>query len=411
MRALYLSHPGKRADELAFLAQAQVDLDPDRLLIFAQSGGTGGWPISTDQVGNAYCPLPPDAFTKIIVGSSMRLFASPWSKAFLRHLYKAVVPGGTLAVSFVSDAEAARKGYWSLAGLRALFGQDGECSRNGQLVIITREGKLPKVDSVLDWNLRNHGILLTTAVDLLANRSTIDEELVRDICRPMALREHRLTIEPIMLQDLPQQSQLGELLDREAYFNGGVGYKSALLRHIAKRYFEAGQPLRVIDHGGGSGFTAVEMLLQRDLQVTKAVCCDVSLLLAMVTSKMFADMRECLADRFFFELTPIQDFDYDEDYDLISFLGSLLYVPREDTEQTLGRAWDSLRPGGVLVIHENIKSRSYTRDYDLMFTVEELEGFLRPLAHIDYYLSTATIQITKEMSGTKSVFRVLQKAD
>ena len=70
-----------------------------------------------------------------------------------------------------------------------------------------------------------------------------------------------------------------------------------------------------------------------------------------------------------------------------------------------------LRPGGVLVVHENIKSRSYTRDYDLMFTVDELEGLLRPLAPIDYFLPTATVQIDGEAAGTKSVFRVLQRAD
>ena len=76
LRALYLSHPDKRADELAFLARSRLDLDPDRLLMFAQAGGTCGWPISTGQAGNAYCPVPPEAFAQIIVGSTIRLFAT-----------------------------------------------------------------------------------------------------------------------------------------------------------------------------------------------------------------------------------------------------------------------------------------------------------------------------------------------
>ena len=44
-----------------------------------------------------------------------------------------------------------------------------------------------------------------------------------------------------------------------------------------------------------------------------------------------------------------------------------------------------------------------------MFTVGELEGLLKGFGPIDYFLSTATLSVNKEMAGKKSVFRVVQK--
>ena len=101
---------------------------------------------------------------------------------------------------------------------------------------------------------------------------------------------------------------------------------------------------------------------------------------------------------------------YDDKYDVISFIGSLLYVPRNKTLTTLKKSWDALKLGGILIIHENIKASSYKRDYDVMFTVDELEGLLSSFGLIDYYSSTTNAQISQELVGSKTVFRVIQKS-
>jgi hypothetical protein len=72
----------------------------------------------------------------------------------------------------------------------------------------------------------------------------------------------------------------------------------------------------------------------------------------------------------------------------------------------LDRAWDALAPGGVLIVHENIKNPSYTRDFDKMLTVEEIEALLGNYGSIERYLATAIARVSREAAEARSVFRV-----
>ena len=64
----------------------------------------------------------------------------------------------------------------------------------------------------------------------------------------------------------------------------------------------------------------------------------------------------------------------------------------------------------VIIFHENIKNKSYVRDYDVMFEVEELDELLSKYSQVERFLSTATQVITEKDTGVKTVFRVLQKS-
>ena len=409
MKALYLRHPDKRNDELALISNALTDLDTSELLVFAQTGGTSGYPMSFDQVGSMYCALPAGRFNQILVGTTLHLFRNPWSMAMLSQLYRALVPGGTLVVPYFDRFEAKRKGYWSRAALKWFFKRRVRQHADCDFLIVNRKRDMPAVNSVLFWYFHHRGTLLTTCADLIAARSSLDAEVVRAHCRPMLLHDRAIRIDGLALSDLPKVERLLDVMKTEEYLISGVGYKSALLRHIAKEHLQPNRPLRFLDHGGGGGFLAAEMLLQPDLPVAKSVCCDTSLTMSMIARQMHDGMRDCLGDRFFFELARSSEFTYDDSYDLISFISALMYMPREEAREALSRAFDALRSGGVLVIHENIKSPSYKRDYDLMFTVEELESLLKPFGQISYYLSTATVAVTREQAGKRSVFRAMQK--
>jgi SAM-dependent methyltransferase len=181
------------------------------------------------------------------------------------------------------------------------------------------------------------------------------------------------------------------------------------MAYIINNYFDRNRQLRFLDHGGGYGLLSAELLLNNKLPIIKAVNCDISEVNMMFAHRMFLHFRDKLLGRFFFHLGASEDFEYDESYDIISFIGSLLYIPKDKVLHTLTRSWEALRPGGILVIHENIKSPSYIRDYAVMFTVDELESLLTRFGTIDYYLSTATLRVNRKKVGTKSVFRVIRK--
>ncbi|UCD74890.1 MAG: class I SAM-dependent methyltransferase [Phycisphaerales bacterium] len=409
--ALYLGQPGAVDRELDWIVRLLPDFDADanRLLLFAQSGASGGWPLSAGDAGSAYCALPQECFGRVIVGTTCRLFRNPWSQAMLSHLYAAVRPGGSLVVPFVSEAEAQRKGYWSRTALEQFFGHGGREPGDQGVLVLTREGAPPVVDSTLRWHFGHRGSLPAAHAELRSRAGGIELAGVRALLGPMLLSEEPIAIDELTLADVLESEGLESVLAVEDYLIGGVGYKSALLNHIARRYLPPDRPLRFLDQGGGAGFLAAELALQPDLTVQRSVCVDASLAMALTARRMHDGLRRALADRFAFSLTRAGNFTYADQYDLISFISALMYMPRDEARDAASRAFEALRPGGVLIVHENIKSPSYKRDYDLMFTVEELEALLSPFGTPEYYLSTATIEIPREQVGQRSVFRVIQK--
>jgi len=117
-----------------------------------------------------------------------------------------------------------------------------------------------------------------------------------------------------------------------------------------------------------------------------------------------------LAGRLRFICKPAQELEFDGQYDVVSYVGSLLYVPKELLEEVVERAWQAVAPGGVLVVHENIKHKSFKADFDIMFTVGELDGLLEKYGDITRYASQYTQMLTKAQTGEKTVFRVVKKS-
>ncbi|MFI5013594.1 MAG: hypothetical protein ACHQAY_14735 [Hyphomicrobiales bacterium] len=59
---------------------------------------------------------------------------------------------------------------------------------------------------------------------------------------------------------------------------------------------------------------------------------------------------------------------------------------------------------------ENIRNADYTRDCDLMFTVDDIDGRPGRFGIIRYFLSTGAVEVGRDKAGEKAVFRVLTKA-
>ena len=89
----------------------------------------------------------------------------------------------------------------------------------------------------------------------------------------------------------------------------------------------------------------------------------------------------------------------------------MLYFDRDKVKSVLDSAWRSLEPGGLMVIHENIKHSNYVRDYRFMFTVNELESYLIPYGEQRYYHAISGQKMAKEFVKDKTVFRTLQKGN
>ncbi len=200
-----------------------------------------------------------------------------------------------------------------------------------------------------------------------------------------------------------------DAITNQNYFIWGIGYKSAILSYIIRNNYNKDYGLNIIDHGGGYGLLMVELLLNKNLNIKKAITSDVNVINWLLAANLFERFKEMISERFKFHLGPMESYDYDDSYDVITFISSLYLIPKNKVQKTLEKAWEALKPGGLLVVQENIKSNSYQRDYEIMFNLDDLEDALNYFGPIEYYLSTATKKIDKEKVGNKTVFRVIKK--
>lgn len=320
-------------------------------------------------------------FSRIQLDLSFQLVQSQWSTALLRRLLEWIVPDGTLSIPLKS-LPGHRRTSDAMQGWvgEALQGMGDPVAGADEVILRrTHAPSRPSASSTLEWFLDNWRHALEIAV---AGR-------LRD-CPSVEASAERIR----------QASALG-------YYIGGLSYKAPLL-HFIMRQHSIGRGARVVDMGAGYGLLPAELLLDPALGVAHATATDISPL----NESLATALREGLgahASRFAFALSPAQNFSFDGGVDVVSYVGSLLYVPREHLKDCLERAWSALRPGGILVIHENIRDPKYVRDFKFMFEVEELDAALARLGPIRRFASTRLQELSKGEAAAKSVFRVVQR--
>ncbi len=358
-----------------------------------------------------YCAQPEGCQAGAIISPGNRLFANGFGQSFLAAVHQSVTQGGWLCVPYWPEKVGRQRGFWTLSWLSEFLQSPVKESKDHGMAVFHRGDSLQQSDSVMTWYSHDFAALfldyisqesLEMSLELLLH--TFKDFLVN---RPNSVPSYR---ETAWSDD--NKIDLAAELDRFAgtmnYMVGGTNYKSAVLERIIGDHITDGRKLKILDMGGAAGFVNAELLLTMP-RVEKAVTVDHLAYNLTLARRLFSYYRCSLAGRYFMEITPAQDYLYQESFDLVSFIGALLYVPREYVNVILQRSWDALNPGGVLVIHENIKSPSYKKDFDVMFTVEELEGYLEQFGEIEYYASTSAARLKPDQAGKKTLFRVIQK--
>jgi len=412
MKALYVRRDQTSGDDLADAGRVAGWGDGDSVRVFSGDSTLMCFPFRSDQTGHLLHPNPPGVFEAVFHHQSLPLFDTAWGRAHLRQLHRSLAPGGSVTVGYAEDRAAAAKGYWSLPALESFFGQKANVHEAERYATFLRNDELPAVPSVLRWYYEDCAKLV------------VEDMLIRPALRGASPDEVRG-----LLGDLPGPDAWPELTFRgtgpvagesssvtvarkHSYWVGGLAAKSAVMRRIIHDRFGRTGELRLLDHGGGLGLLAVEMLLEPDVPVTRAVNCDINSVNLVMSRHLHRFYHDQLSGRFHAHLGAAEKYPYPDPCDVISFVGSLLYVPRESTPGALAAAWDALRPGGILLVHENLKSDGYRKssDYDVMFSRGELDTLLGRFGAISHYASTVAAPLKPEQVGEKTVFRVVTKA-
>jgi SAM-dependent methyltransferase len=371
-------------------------LGNSRTFFCAQSVGDSGHYLS---------PLPSDYFEFLMIGRSVRLFACAWSVTLLSHLLRAVVTGGAVFVPVFPAAEAANKGYWSVTLLSRFFDVESLEAATPYVRLRRQIGSPPA--STLLWFLettRGGNVPASVTRDEMRQRLRLEHHL-----RPITLPGRYARQLPI---ENTRDSVLGpaEAISQSLYYIQSVHAKSALVDYILQSELPRKRDLKICDQGGAYGGVCVELMLKNP-GIRKGVCVDVSFGHQLIARDLYSRFSDALRGRFFFERQSFDQFEYDDRYDLVSFIGgTLLLVSRERAATAIRRAWNALAPGGILVVQEHIKHPRFERDFEVMYSVEELDSLLGSLGPIAYYMSTAAKAISKDKAATKTVYRVVKKA-
>ena len=164
-----------------------------------------------------------------------------------------------------------------------------------------------------------------------------------------------------------------------------------------------------VDVGGGMGNLGAELILDKKCAVGTSLNVEFDAA-RMIMGESLLDMYESeLSEKWLFQPAFAQDHAFDGHADLITAFSSLLYVPRGELLPSLDRAWQSLNPGGMMVIYEHIKHPRFVRDHDWMFEKEELETLMHRFGDFKCVSGSSLVPMDNEVVGEKSVYRVLRK--
>ena len=103
------------------------------------------------------------------------------------------------------------------------------------------------------------------------------------------------------------------------------------------------------------GNLGAELILDPDCAIQSSLNVEFDAARAIMGLSLLEMHRNALASRWLFQPEFAQDHAFDQPADLITSLSALLYVPRNHLTPCLDRAWNSLNPGGFMVIYEHIK--------------------------------------------------------
>jgi 2-polyprenyl-3-methyl-5-hydroxy-6-metoxy-1,4-benzoquinol methylase len=186
----------------------------------------------------------------------------------------------------------------------------------------------------------------------------------------------------------------------------GANQKYFVLERIIRESFGDAK-IDGLDMGGGYGFMAAEL-----------ACAGHTMQMMDYNARNIAVgdwlARECgVENSLTLGIGNIEDISrYAGSYDLISYFGCLLYVDRKSIPLVIRASMALLKPGGVLIVHENPKGviKPGSADYEKCFETEELIDYLKDNAGtpVFYNMFTAN-QLSRDQLHNKVVMSVVNK--
>lgn len=427
---LVLSRTAFAAADRAAAAAVDAQFGQAGLHWLPLADGTHGPHAPDDLCVNFYTARPGELFDRLAVGPSVALMDNNWARVFLRYALSLIKTGGRLIVLRNPAGAKGSHGFISSRGIDAYLTPCAErlapaAPDAAEALVYLRGSTLPAappsvLSSFLDPSASWTDRLASYFAGEPGGTSGAREAEARlNLAggpfdwRPEALDPSRPSekviadgINALGSPDLAFRRYIASL---HAYLIDGVRYKPAIVAHILKNCVARESGLTIADVGSAYGLVPIELCLDDRPAIAGALAVDVGYGYTLGACRLFENFAGALDGRFKFALNSAEDFALERTYDAVSFIGSLLYVAKDALTATLDKAWRAVAPGGVLLVHENIRQAGYSRDYQLMFAADELDGHLERYGAIRYFMSTGAVELPRDKVGDKTVFRVVTK--
>jgi SAM-dependent methyltransferase len=385
---------------------------PADIRVFSLSGGSVTWPVNEQESASLLHHALQGLFDLVVVDQTVRLFDGAFAQTLMACWIGGIRPGGRLYLPLDGRGRVTN----GLVRDRAqeLLNAELVDHKPGSGCYLDAPAVLEKPASVFNWYATNANRLVLEETLFLnsggALANDLDDPLIAEF---MELGENPATASGARsgtAAEVPDWArEIDNIVSSHAYLVNGLAYKAPVLSWIVEQLLPGRQDLEYVDIGGGFGGLAAELHLMAPGRFAQVLTRELATQNIILARSLYAGLHDRLEGVFRYSPGRAETFAYSRGYDVISFIGSLLYVDKQQLDDVLARVWEGLRPGGLLVVHENIRHPNFTRDYDVMFETETLNAKLGQFGRVRCFLSTALKEVTPAQAESKTVFRVVQK--
>ena len=355
--------------------------------------------LDDDQIGNFFYPLQPNLLDRIYIGTSVPLFANNWGASFLLQLLNVLKPYGTIILPVYPEGQAQEKGYWSRSFLEDVFlsrqhwtGFSNVRAENDGVMSLQIGRKWPDpIPSTIEWFYHQRSALVLQELqksDTCNNIQTIYSSLVDKVWTNYS---HSAVVEKIILD-----------------------------------YYGKKTPLRVHNISNDYGLLLTELLLSSLINVVNGVTTDLSRTeestktsenVASNFNNYFSPQTDKLHQ---IESTDVSGIKFQHESNVMILMNVLSYLDKKTGESLLNRAWHKLKPGGLLIIYEDLTDNDDAIEQNdfcsQLCELGEVQMYSTIVAskiqqdiNVSHYSSIQEKKLLQEKRDLKKVFRVVQK--
>lgn len=349
--------------------------------------------LAGDQLGNFFYPSLPNLLDRVYIGISVPLFASHWGASFLLELLKIVKPGGSIILPVYPEGQAQEKGYWSRSFLENIFlsrerwtGFSNVRAENDGVMSLSVGRKWPDpIPSTAQWFYQQRANLALGTLLETGNRDDLETSFANIATRVWANYTHSSVVERIILDT-----------------------------------YGAKAPLRVSSVSNDYGLLVTELLLSGYINVESGNTVHISKAEEAVAKSFASYFKPHTGNQHEIKMSDKGNVEFEPNSDVICFIHSLSPHDQAQQEALIDKAWDSLNPNGLLIIHdvmpvdwqkagaaslhEKLESLGVLSTYSALVASKIEEEVV-----ISHYSTIQEAKLVEEKEQQSTVFKVMQK--